>query len=270
MRKSLLFIALSSLMLTACGQQVRLTQPQASVDKRGHMFYGPDGARQQSNDGYNPPRLATYHPDPYEPDFRAREGQVNIQTPGIDRTASYSPDYLQPEPYANQTQVHPVDVHDLAPIQSRDIAAPQAQWSQPQRSVQSFANRSDFIPPVEADVITGYGSQENGMVNDGINYLIPAGEPVYASSDGTVAYVGDELKSYGNMVIIKHADGYNTSYAHLSRAILEKGDAVRQGQIIGYVGQSGNVSKPQLHFAIRRGSDPVDPNSVLNKQLAAN
>ena len=250
-----MLLAIIPLSLVACSQDTG----RIHVNHKGHMFYGPNGVQAQSRDHYNPPRLATYHPDPYEPDFRARHGQVQIQAPTHYATTSHH-SYAQPNRQLG-----------VAPVESRELAAPQASWSPTQSSSRSLSsrNRSSFIPPVEANVISGYGKREDGSVNDGINYLIPAGEPVFASSDGTIAYVGDALKSYGNMVIIKHNQGYNSSYAHLGRATIVKGDQVRQGDIIGYVGQTGNAKRPQLHFGIRKGSDPVDPHTVLSKQLAA-
>src|SRR5262249_17905559 len=81
--------------------------------------------------------------------------------------------------------------------------------------------------------------------------------------DGVVAYVGDELRSYGNLVIIRHDDGFVTAYAHASRLLVKVGDKVRRGQPIAKSGQTGNVSEPQLHFEIRQAATPVDPEHYL-------
>jgi murein DD-endopeptidase MepM/ murein hydrolase activator NlpD len=105
-------------------------------------------------------------------------------------------------------------------------------------------------------------------VNDGVNIASVEGEPVWAAADGEVVYVGNELKGYGNMVLIKHSGSKTTSYAHLNRATVDKYDRVKQGDIIGYVGSTGNVKSSQLHFAIRDGTKPVDPKKYLSTKVA--
>ena len=92
---------------------------------------------------------------------------------------------------------------------------------------------------------------------------MPEGTPVKAAEDGTVAYSGNELKGYGNLVLIHHATGYVSAYAHASELLVKRGDTVKRGQIIGRSGQTGNVTSPQLHFEIRKGSTPVDPTQYL-------
>jgi len=93
---------------------------------------------------------------------------------------------------------------------------------------------------------------------------VPEGTPVKAAEDGVVAYAGNELKGYGNLVLIRHANGYVTAYAHASELLVKRGDAIKRGQVIAKSGQSGEVASPQLHFEIRKGSTPVDPLQFLN------
>ena len=88
---------------------------------------------------------------------------------------------------------------------------------------------------------------------------MPEGTPVKAADDGTVAYAGNELKGYGNLVLIRHSNGYVTAYAHASELMVKRGDSVKRGQTIAKSGQTGNVSSPQLHFEVRKGATPVDP-----------
>jgi len=121
-----------------------------------------------------------------------------------------------------------------------------------------------FRWPVRGKVITSYGAKTNGKANDGINLAVPEGTPVKAAEDGVVAYSGNELKGYGNLVLVRHANGYVTAYAHASELMVKRGDTIKRGQIIAKSGQSGEVGSPQLHFEIRKGSSPLDPLQFLN------
>lgn len=121
-----------------------------------------------------------------------------------------------------------------------------------------------FRWPVRGKVITGYGVRTNGKANDGINLAVPEGTPIKAAEDGTVAYSGNELKGYGNLVLVRHSNGYVTAYAHASELLVKRGDTIKRGQVIAKSGQSGEVGSPQLHFEIRKGSQPVDPTQFLN------
>lgn len=121
----------------------------------------------------------------------------------------------------------------------------------------------NFIKPVAGQIISGYGPKEDGLHNDGINIKAAAGDAVRAAEQGIVVYQGSQIEGYGNMVLIRHANGYLTAYAHMAKALVHKGDKVKRGQTIGTVGSSGNVKSPQLHFEIRKGRDAVDPRSLL-------
>jgi murein DD-endopeptidase MepM/ murein hydrolase activator NlpD len=121
-----------------------------------------------------------------------------------------------------------------------------------------------FRWPVRGKVITSYGAKTNGKSNDGINLAVPEGTPVKAAEDGVVAYSGNELKGYGNLVLVRHSNGYVTAYAHASELLVKRGDPIKRGQVIAKSGQSGEVGSPQLHFEIRKGSSPVDPLQFLN------
>jgi murein DD-endopeptidase MepM/ murein hydrolase activator NlpD len=120
-----------------------------------------------------------------------------------------------------------------------------------------------FAWPVQGKVISTFGTGSDGARNDGINIAAATGTPIHAAAAGTVTYAGDELKAYGNLVLIRHADGYVTAYAHAQRLVVAKGDTVSKGQVIGYAGATGDVDSPQLHFEIRHGTQPVDPNALL-------
>jgi murein DD-endopeptidase MepM/ murein hydrolase activator NlpD len=77
------------------------------------------------------------------------------------------------------------------------------------------------------------------------------------------------LKDYGNLVLVKHSGGYTTAYAHAERLVVARGDFVARGQVIGYTGQTGDVSTPQVHFEIRSATTPVNPRSYLSSNTAS-
>ncbi len=120
-----------------------------------------------------------------------------------------------------------------------------------------------FLWPVKGTVISEYGGKPDGSQNDGVNIGAARGTAVIAADNGVVAYVGNELRSYGNLLLIRHASGLVTAYAHLDSTLVQRGAKVRRGQKIGTVGSSGKVSVPQIHFEVRRGSQAVDPGDYL-------
>ena len=123
----------------------------------------------------------------------------------------------------------------------------------------SDAAHPEFRWPARGRIIQGFA---NGG-NDGINISVPEGTQVKAAESGVVAYAGNELKGYGNLVLIRHPNGFVTAYAHNGDITVKRGDQVTRGQTIAKSGQSGNVSSPQLHFELRKGSTPVDPTNYL-------
>ena len=120
-----------------------------------------------------------------------------------------------------------------------------------------------FAWPLEGRIIEGYGTGPSGTHNDGINIAARSGQPVRAADAGRVAYAGNELRGYGNLVLIKHAGGYMTAYAHNGKLLVKRGEAVKRGQEIATAGATGSVNAPQLHFEIRRGTHALDPTDYL-------
>ncbi|MCY4031606.1 MAG: M23 family metallopeptidase [Hyphomicrobiales bacterium] len=116
-----------------------------------------------------------------------------------------------------------------------------------------------FIWPASGYLLATFGAQEGGLHNDGVNIALPPGSPVRAIASGRVVYVGNELKGYGNLLLIAHADDWVSAYAHNREILVRRGDTVDQGDVVARSGSSGNVVEPQLHFELRRGSDAVDP-----------
>jgi murein DD-endopeptidase MepM/ murein hydrolase activator NlpD len=120
-----------------------------------------------------------------------------------------------------------------------------------------------FVWPVRGRILEGFGPGPDGAHNDGINIAAPRGSPVQAVEGGVVAYAGNELRGYGNLILIKHPGGWISAYAHCDLILVRRGERVARGQVIARVGSTGNVSTPQLHFELRRGDKPVDPRAYL-------
>jgi murein DD-endopeptidase MepM/ murein hydrolase activator NlpD len=121
-----------------------------------------------------------------------------------------------------------------------------------------------FRWPANGRVIAGYGPSSTGQQNDGINIAVPENTPIKAAEDGVVAYAGNELKGYGNLVLVRHPNGYVTAYAHAKELLVKRGDQIKRGQVIARSGQTGSVNAPQLHFEVRKGASPLDPIKFLN------
>jgi murein DD-endopeptidase MepM/ murein hydrolase activator NlpD len=133
----------------------------------------------------------------------------------------------------------------------------------PEKSSQASAVAPQFRWPVHGRIISGFGPKTAGQPNDGINVAVPEGTAVKAADDGIVAYAGNELKGYGNLILVRHQNGFVTAYANASELMVRRGDTVKRGQVIARSGQTGAVSSPQLHFEIRKGATPVDPTQFL-------
>jgi murein DD-endopeptidase MepM/ murein hydrolase activator NlpD len=170
-----------------------------------------------------------------------------------------------PAPQVAQPRTVAVERVASAPAQNARIATPETHTTT--ESVTQTAEAAGSMPsfrwPVKGRIIAGFGAKSNGAQNDGINLAVPEGTPVKAADDGVVAYAGNELKGYGNLVLIRHANGYVSAYANASELLVKRGDTIKRGQVIAHAGQTGNVTSPQLHFEIRKGSTPVDPTKYL-------
>lgn len=145
-----------------------------------------------------------------------------------------------------------------APKQDRlAVAAPAASSS----SIDSVKLRW----PASGKVISGFGGRPDGTHNDGINLSVPLGTDVHAAESGVIAYAGSELKGYGNLVLVRHDNGWVTAYAHNDELLVKRGDKVKRGQVIGKAGKTGTVDQPQVHFELRQGSKPVDPTPYMEQ-----
>lgn len=175
--------------------------------------------------------------------------------------AAAAPRISAPQP----VQVAKANSGQMAPAKTPAppaLSAPEKPLPPPQTTVLP-STRPDFNWPVRGRVISAYGAKSGGLFNDGINIAAPKNTPVTSAADGVVAYVGNDLSSYGNLVLVRHGGGMVTAYAHLANTTVRKDMVVRKGQAIGTVGSTGTVSNTQLHFEIRQGTKTFDPAQYL-------
>jgi murein DD-endopeptidase MepM/ murein hydrolase activator NlpD len=126
-----------------------------------------------------------------------------------------------------------------------------------------------FAWPLRGTVLAGFGPQGGGIHNDGIDIAAAAGTPVAAAENGVVAYAGNELRGLGNLLLILHADGWITAYAHTQAILVRRGERVNRGQTVATSGVAANLGAPLLHFEIRRGTEAVDPLDYLGVAVGA-
>jgi murein DD-endopeptidase MepM/ murein hydrolase activator NlpD len=154
----------------------------------------------------------------------------------------------------------------LAPVEPV-VAAPPPRDTTPVGPPPPRAGKT-FLWPLRGRVIATFGEQGRGLHNDGLNIAAPRGTPIRAAENGVVAYAGNEIRGFGNLLLVRHAGGYVTAYAHADTLLVKRGDTVHRGQTIARVGATGSVTEPQLHFEIREGSQPVDPQRFLGSPSA--
>ncbi|HEY8617378.1 LysM peptidoglycan-binding domain-containing protein [Phenylobacterium sp.] len=190
-------------------------------------------------------------PQPYSPPPGSRPVTPPPQRPApAPRPAPSTPS--RPQPYTSPS---------APPVAGPTITGPvsDAQISQ--------LGRGRFIWPLQGDVVSGFGPKPGNQRNDGLNIRARTGDPVRASAAGDVVYAGDQVPGFGNLVLIKHADGWVTAYGHLSRVDVKMTQKVTQGQQIGLAGSSGGVPEPQLHFEVRFAPSPLDRARPIDPQL---
>ena len=169
--------------------------------------------------------------------------------------APVAPAPVKPAPVKTARNDKPVIAEQKKPVVD---ASPVASLP-PAAAPASDAANPEFRWPARGRIIQGFKAGGN----DGINIAVPEGTSVKAAEGGVVAYAGSELKGYGNLVLIRHPNGFVSAYANNGDIEVKRGDNVKRGQTIAKSGQSGNVSSPQLHFELRKGATPVDPTGYL-------
>jgi len=247
-------------LVVMAGVLAACTQQQAEVVLRGHEDFS-----QKQGMSHPSTQIASAAPVSYPSSAPVAETVTAAPAMHVDESTS------------NMASLSAVTSSDLpppsaAPVKPEPVktAAKPVSKAPPQLAkAETPQVRNPYIWPVEGGKVTAkFGPAGKGKANDGITIAAESGEPVYATANGEVVFVGDQVKGYGHMVLIKHKGGITTTYAHLGRASVSRYDRVKQGDIIGYVGTSGPVKRPQLYFSMHEGTKAVDPQRYLSKSYA--
>lgn len=268
-----------AVLLSACSQQP------AQVVLKGHNFYGQSGAK----NGAAPIVTAAASPRIVSATPKAKP-QMTLPVLASRNETRYEPrpSYgFKPSPSTvavrEKAELAQISMKELEPITATPAPKPAAPKVLPEPQARVVAetraipaapipvakvetaqsSSAGFIWPVKGKVISNFGPKTGGEYNDGINIIARQGEPIVAAADGEVVYSGNELRGYGNMVILRHASGMMTAYAHADRILVQKGEQVSQGAAIATVGKTGGVERAQVHFGVRKNKEPVDPMQYL-------
>jgi len=205
--------------------------------------------------------------DSYTPPIQHSSKTITAEPLEAPRTMPFGPPSEQIRPKEEKTPTSlttTVTEDDLKPTQPAKTAETRVQ-ALPKQETSALKPSVNFSWPVQGPVISAFGPKIQGGNNDGINIAAPKGSPVLAAAGGIVVYAGNEMKGFGNLVLIRHEGGWVTAYAHLDRMMVSRDTVVAPGDMIGTVGSTGGVSSPQLHFEIRHEGKPVDPQKVIGK-----
>lgn len=159
---------------------------------------------------------------------------------------------------APEAKVPLATVKPLAPTAAAPTAAAAQPLQQP-KTEPVLSGADKFRWPISGRVITDFANSKG----TGINIEAPEGAAVRSAENGQVIYAGSGVEGYGNLILIRHPNGYVSAYAHLKDMNVAKGTVVNRGDSIGTAGKTGSVSKSQLHFELRKGATPVDPLPLL-------
>lgn len=204
-----------------------------------------------------------------------RQGQtirIPKGEPGAAIVATKQPDRVPAEPASSPDTDSGKDEfgeRSLAQAEPKPVEQAQQPMVTDTQPAQEAGSLS-FRWPVKGRVISGYGAKPGGLRNEGINIAVPEGTDVRSAEAGVVAYAGNELKGYGNLILIRHEGGWVTAYAHNRDLFVKRGDTVKRGDVIAKAGQTGSVTSPQVHFEVRKGATAMDPMRFLNASTAAN
>lgn len=243
------------------GDRLRVPAAQAHVVQRGDTLYGI--SRRYDIDMASLARANQLRP-PYVIRVGQRLALPIDATPGATPTAQLA----SAAPDSSPVTVTPLAAPAAGPPGVSKIGAHPPGTPRPKpafRPMPSVPPRDHggFVWPVDGRVVSVFGAKSAGLHNDGLNIAAPRGAPVRAADNGVVAYAGNQIRGFGNMILIKHQGGLITAYAHADTLLVSRGDVVSRGQVVARVGSSGGVPAPQLHFEVRQGSRAVDPRKYL-------
>jgi murein DD-endopeptidase MepM/ murein hydrolase activator NlpD len=222
--------------------------------REGQRLTIPSGNPWQSGAPAKPaPQMAAAPPQPAPTPVRPSAGAPAAAEETEPRRAAERPAEQEPKPFASTDRPNEAEPSAERERRTAAVSAPPPPPS----------SGKGFLWPVKGRVVSGFGPKERGQRNDGINIAAARGTPVVAAETGVVEYAGAELPGFGNLVLIRHADGWVTAYAHNEKVLVKRGDTVKRGQVIASVGSSGKVEEPQLHFQVRKDKAAVDPRQHL-------
>ena len=190
-----------------------------------------------------------------------------VQLPPARSYARYTPSYGRSSPGAytpTPWTPPPGGVRPPGPYPSVATEAPPPTRTDSQVMA---AGKGRFVWPVRGEILSAFGVQDVDRRNDGVDIKSPMGTAVHAAAAGEVVYAGDQVPGFGNLVLVKHADGWVTAYAHLAHVDVKMRETVSQDQEIGQVGQTGGVPEPQLHFEVRYAATPIEKARPVNPLL---
>ena len=118
----------------------------------------------------------------------------------------------------------------------------------------------EFIWPAKGPVIKKFGKYGKGQYHDGIDIKIPINSPIFSAYAGTVAFTGSQIKKFGNLILIKHENGWLSAYSNVGKFNVDKGSTIKKGEVIAY----SSKEKEFFHFQLRHNRNPVNPISYLN------
>jgi murein DD-endopeptidase MepM/ murein hydrolase activator NlpD len=227
----------------------RLALPDGFHDKgpiRETVRTAPEPSYTRPETAPPPPVRTPPAPQPYNPPPQPYNPAPQPYTPS------------RPQPYAPPTRpaTPPPSTPSSGPLSDAQVSA---------------LGRGRFLWPLNgsSEVLSDFGPKGTGKRNDGIDIRANPGDIVRAAADGDVVYAGDQVPGFGNLVLVRHTDGWVTAYGNLARVDVKMQQKVVQGQQLGPAGQTGGVAAPQLHFEVRYAPSPterarpVDPKLVL-------
>ncbi|MGE4562269.1 MAG: peptidoglycan DD-metalloendopeptidase family protein [Rhodospirillales bacterium] len=237
------------------GQRVVLPRRPKHLVKRGDTLYAV--ARQYGVVAYNVARL-----NDLKPPYTIHVGQsLVLPDTGRLRTVPVSRNAEGVTSPSSNGVLTTTPTRSGQPPASETTAAPPASPTLVPRP--PAATGKGFQWPVRGRVVSGFGAKAKGLRNDGINIAAKRGSLVRAAENGVVAYAGNELRGFGNLLLLKHSGGWVTAYAHNDKLLVKRGQKIKKGQNIATVGSTGNVRTPQLHFELRKGRRARDPKKYL-------
>jgi murein DD-endopeptidase MepM/ murein hydrolase activator NlpD len=214
-----------------------------------------------------------------EPPYRIVPGtRLLIPRAAVEESVASSPDHVLRVPpgmdgTASTAPANPNHVLSLPPDagggRAAPVHSPETEIATltppplPPPSTRNLPSGRAFLWPIHGTIASPFGPKPGGAQNDGVNIVAKRGTSVHAAEDGVVVYAGNELRGYGNLLLIRHAGGWTTAYAHNDELLVRRGAHVKRGQVISKVGGTGGVSSPQLHFELRQSGRPVDPVAIM-------